>query len=168
MDPVAVLGDDLLRDPADLGVAFDFCPGLPNVSPFPDVGGDVLLESDSLDLDEVELLVTLVLGDGGGLVVAPGVVDFGEVELLVTLVLGGEVFVWVCRILITFWSSESPQSSTSVFSDTHCLLCPILHSRSVVSLGMLLSPWESFSPSELNIPSCSSSRASYLDTVWYK
>ena len=96
MDPVAVMGDDLLRDPADLGVAFDFCPGLPNVSPFPDVGGDILLESDSLDsldLGEVELLVTLVLGDGGDLVVTPVVVDFGEVELLVTLVLGGEVFV---------------------------------------------------------------------------
>ena len=84
---MAVLGDDLL-DPADLGVAFDFFPGLPNVIPFPDV--DILLESDSLgslDLGEVEHLVALVLDGVGGPVVAPGVVDFGEVELLVTLVL---------------------------------------------------------------------------------
>ena len=92
MDPVAVLGDGFLRDPADLGVVDDFCPGLPNVGPFPDVG-DFVFTSDLLDLGEVELLVTLVLGDGGDLVVTPVVVDFGEVELLVTLVLGGELLV---------------------------------------------------------------------------
>ena len=70
MDPVAVLGDGFLLDPADLGVVDDFCPGLPNVGPFPDVGGDLLLNSDLLDLGEVELLVTLVLGDGGDFVVS--------------------------------------------------------------------------------------------------
>ena len=80
VDPVAVLGDGFLLDPADLGVVDDFWPGIPNVGPFPDVGGDFVFTSDLLDLGEVELLVTLVLGDGGDLVVTPVVVTLGRLN----------------------------------------------------------------------------------------